>query len=70
MVISESELKNILKTRTNIEKSTTISSDGKNLLTRIPKEIADFLEIEKGYKIKWNITRNKKIKMEIVANEI
>lgn len=54
MPISEEELKEIIKSpNADIEKISTISSDGKNLLTRIPKEIVEYLKIKKGNKLFW-----------------
>ena len=54
MPISEEDLKDIIKDpNVDIEKFTTISDDGKNLLTRIPKEIVNFLRLNKGNKIRW-----------------
>ena len=66
MVISEEDLKEIIKEpNADIEKITTISSDGKNLLTRIPKDVVDSLSLKSGYKIKWSINKNKELKLEI-----
>ena len=67
MPISEDELKEIIKTpNADIEKLTTISSDGKNLLTRIPKEVVDNLSLKKGNKIKWSVdSKNRQIKLEV-----
>ena len=66
MAITEKELKNLIAVRVDIEKISTISSDGRNLLTRIPKEICEFLELKKGSKIRWLVSTQKKIKLEIV----
>ena len=47
MAISEEELKELIETpKGDIEKITTISSDGRALLTRIPKKITDDLVID------------------------
>ncbi|MEM0465853.1 MAG: hypothetical protein QXW97_04115 [Candidatus Pacearchaeota archaeon] len=63
MGITEKELKNILRINSEIEKITTISSDGKNLLTRIPKDVCEYLNLKKGKKIRWFVNDNKKIKI-------
>lgn len=64
MAITEKELDKILKGNYDIDKLSKVSSDGKNLLTRIPKEIIDELKIKKGYYLRWTI-KNKKLKIEI-----
>jgi hypothetical protein len=66
MVISEEELKKLIEVRADIEKITTLSSDGRNLLTRIPKDIRDFLKLTKGTKIRWLVDINKQIKIEVI----
>ncbi|KKM67837.1 hypothetical protein LCGC14_1467110 [marine sediment metagenome] len=72
MPITEEELDKIIKTDYNIEKVSNICSDGKNLLTRIPKEVADFLNLEKKKcKIKWLIdVKTKQLKVEIIKDGI
>jgi hypothetical protein len=40
-------------TETKIEKTVTISFDGKQFLVRIPNEISDFLKLKKGNKLKF-----------------
>ena len=66
MVIKEKELDKLLEVRADIEKVSTISSDGKTFLTRIPKEIIETLKLKKGGKLKWIVDiKNKKIELEI-----
>jgi len=66
MVISKEKLDKLLEVDVDIEKVTLISSDGKRLLTRIPKDITDELKIEKGYKFRWLVkTEEKKIILEV-----
>ena len=67
MPISEEELKELTKQpNANIEKLTTLSDDGKSLLTRIPKEITDFLKLKKRDKLKWLVDIEKgKISLEV-----
>jgi len=67
MAITEEELKKLMAIRVDIEKITTLSSDGKNLLTRIPKDVIEFLELKKGHKIRWFVNTDKKIKIEIIT---
>ncbi|MBD3252180.1 hypothetical protein GF386_00420 [Candidatus Pacearchaeota archaeon] len=66
MAITEEELRKLIDINADIEKITTLSSDGRNLLTRIPKEIRDFLKLEKGDKLRWLVDEDKKIKIEII----
>lgn len=67
MTITEEELQAILKEpKADIEKITTLSYDGRNLLVRIPKEIVDFLQLKKGEQLKWIINAaTKEIKIEV-----
>ena len=66
MAITEEDLKEIIKEpNADIEKITTMSSDGKNLLTRIPKDVVDSLALKSGDKIKWIVDKNKELKLEI-----
>ncbi len=64
MSISEKQLRDILKDEAEVEKVSTVSSDGRNLLTRIPKEIRKNMSIKKGSKIRW-IVKKGEIILEI-----
>ena len=66
MVITEEELKKLIEIQSRIEKITTLSFDGKNLLTRIPREIRDYLSLKKKGKFRWIVDTNKKIMIESV----
>ena len=66
MAITEEELKKLIEVKSQIDKITTLSYDGKNLLTRIPKEIKNYLELKKGGKLRWIVDNNKKIIIEYV----
>jgi hypothetical protein len=66
-VLKEEEIKELLKGTTNeerIEKESAISWDGRNLMIRIPKEIADYLKIneknrfEKSFKFEIKIDKD------------
>lgn len=67
MAITDEELKDLIKEpNAGIEKITTLSSDGRNLLTRVPTEIVSFLELKKGNKLKWLVdSKTKEIKLEV-----
>ncbi len=68
MAITEEELKELIKEpNVDIEKVTTLSSDGKNLLTRLPKEIVEHIKIKKGDKIRWLVKpKSKEIMLEVI----
>ena len=68
MAITKEELDNLIKEpNADIEKITTISDDGKSLLTRIPKEIVFFLKLKKGNKLRWLVdSKTKEMKVEII----
>ncbi|MBI4017239.1 MAG: hypothetical protein HY363_06125, partial [Candidatus Aenigmarchaeota archaeon] len=52
--------------KADIEKITSLSYDGRNLLVRIPKEIVDFLQLKKGEQLKWIVNSiTKEIKIEV-----
>jgi antitoxin component of MazEF toxin-antitoxin module len=66
MPITKEELEELIEPKADIEKISTISSDGKTFVTRIPKEIIEELEIKKGNKIRWLIDKkNKELKIRI-----
>ena len=67
MAITEKELKELIEIKASLEKITTASFDGKNLLTRIPKDACEFLGIRKGRKLKWLVNDKKKISLSIVS---
>ena len=64
MAITEDELKKLIEVQSKIEKITTLSYDGKNLLTRIPREIKAYLGLRKGDKFRWIVDNNKKMMIE------
>ena len=67
MAIKEEELKELIKEPdADIERITTLSDDGKSLLTRIPREIVSFLKLKKGNKFKWLVdSKTGEIKLEV-----
>jgi hypothetical protein len=68
MTITKEDLANLLKIQTDVEKITTISNDGKNLLIRIPKEIRETVRLEKGDKFRWMLSQNNKLMVEVIKN--
>ena len=69
MAISEKELKEIIEIDSSVDRISNISSDGRNLLSRIPKEVKETLNLEKGDKLRWIIDENKKIKLEVIRQD-
>ena len=69
MAITEEELDELIKTpKADIEKITKISSDGKTLITRIPKKIEENLGIEKGDRFRWLVDKEK-INLDIIKED-
>ncbi len=57
MAITKEELNELIEPKGDIEKLSSISSDGKTLVTRIPKDIVDELNIKKGEKFQWVLNK-------------
>jgi len=57
MVITQEELNELLEPSADIEKISTISSDGKTFSTRLPKDVIEELGIDKGDRIRWFVER-------------
>ncbi len=68
MSITEKKLREIIDFQPDIEKISTLSSDGRNLLVRIPKEIREKIGMKKGDKLRW-VLKEGKIKIELVENK-
>lgn len=66
MVVTEKEIETLVSLRVDIEKLSKVSSDGKNLLLRIPKEITEYLGLEKTSRLKWYVNLDRKVKLEVV----
>ncbi len=58
MTVTDDELVELIEDNHDIKKKTTISSDGKTLLTRIPKDIIEELNIKKGTKFMWTLNKH------------
>ena len=55
MAITKEEYINLTRDDTDVEKVSKISSDGVNMMSRIPKDIVGEMLIKKGDEIKWTI---------------
>jgi len=55
MAITPEKYEELIKDDTDLEKVSKISSDGVNLLIRIPKDIVKEISIAKGDEIKWTV---------------
>ncbi|MCK4650077.1 hypothetical protein KAT36_02490 [Candidatus Pacearchaeota archaeon] len=65
-MVKKEDLDKLLEINADIEKISKISSDGKTLLTRIPKEIIKELKVNKSQKIRWFVdVKTRKINLEI-----
>ncbi len=71
MVISPEKLHGLIAGPSpDIERLTTLSSDGKNLLTRVPREIVSFLNLKQGDKLRWTVNAaTKEVRVEIEHSE-
>lgn len=68
-MITKEEVERLIAVDTSIEKFSTVSSDGKTLVIRIPKDIREFMKIKKGSELKWILeTKSRKIKLEVVES--
>jgi len=66
MPVTKEELLELIEPKADIEKISTISSDGKTFVTRIPKEIIEQIKINKGDKIRWLVDeKSKELKIKI-----
>ncbi|HLC78301.1 MAG TPA: AbrB/MazE/SpoVT family DNA-binding domain-containing protein [Candidatus Nanoarchaeia archaeon] len=69
MSISREELGELISPRHFLERVSTLSSDGKNLLTRFPKEVCEYLGLSKGDKLRFIVTKDRKISLEIITDD-
>lgn len=70
MVHKRLDLYEKIKVDASVIKKSKISSDGRNLLVRIPKEIQEFLEIKKGDSLAWKVDNNtKEMIIEVLRDE-
>lgn len=71
MVISREKLSALIEgPNADIERLTTLSSDGKNLLTRMPREVVSFLKLQRGDKLRWLVNAGtKEVRLEIEHSE-
>lgn len=66
MAITRKELEELISVKPKVEKVATVSSDGKNLLLRIPKEIREMFSLERGDKIRFVVDDKEKINFEVI----
>jgi len=67
MGLTEKELREMLAVEADTEKVSTVSSDGRNLLTRIPVKIREKLGLKKGDRLRW-LVKNWEVKLEVIKN--
>jgi bifunctional DNA-binding transcriptional regulator/antitoxin component of YhaV-PrlF toxin-antitoxin module len=67
MSITEKDLREILTVEADTEKVSTVSSDGRNLLTRIPVKIRNKLGLKQGDRLRW-LVRKGEVKLEVIQN--
>ncbi len=60
MTITKEELREMIEKEEDIEKVSSVSSDGKSLMIRIPKQIANELDIKAGSEVQWKVDTLKK----------
>ncbi|OGJ21187.1 hypothetical protein A3K73_05035 [Candidatus Pacearchaeota archaeon RBG_13_36_9] len=68
MSITEKELREMLTVEADTEKVSTVSSDGRNLLTRIPVKIRERLKLKKGDRLRW-LVKGGEVKLEIIEKD-
>ncbi len=66
MAITKEELEKLISVEPKIEKVATLSSDGKNLLMRIPKDVRDYFGLRKGTRVRFLVENKNKILLEIL----
>lgn len=68
MPISKEELESLIFVEPKVERVATISSDGKNLLVRIPKEVREHFGLNRGDRFRFLVERGDKISLEIIKD--
>jgi bifunctional DNA-binding transcriptional regulator/antitoxin component of YhaV-PrlF toxin-antitoxin module len=68
MAITRKELEELISVKPKVEKVATLSSDGKNLLLRVPKEIREMFSLDKGDKVRFVVDDKQKINFEVIKN--
>jgi len=66
MPITRDEFEKLVSFEPYVERIATISSDGKNLLVRIPKDVRDFLKLKKGDRTRFLVNEEGKISVEVL----
>ena len=71
MAITEEELNDLIEPKGDIEKVSTLSSDGRALLTRVPRDIEQELQMVKGNKLIWTVNKKEnKIELSISGTKL
>jgi bifunctional DNA-binding transcriptional regulator/antitoxin component of YhaV-PrlF toxin-antitoxin module len=68
MAITRKELEELISVKPKVEKVATLSSDGKNLLLRVPKEIREMFSLDKGDKVRFVVDDKQKINFEVIKH--
>ena len=69
MPISKKQLEELMNVKPSVEKIATVSSDGRNLLVRIPKDVREFLDLNKGDKLRFLVEDSGKISMNLLRKD-
>jgi bifunctional DNA-binding transcriptional regulator/antitoxin component of YhaV-PrlF toxin-antitoxin module len=68
MAITRKELEELISVKPRLEKVATLSSDGKNLLLRVPKEIRELFGFGKGDKVRFVVDEKNEIRFEVIKD--
>jgi len=66
MGITQKELNDLLHSDSIVDRVATVSSDGRNLLVRLPREVRESLGLEKGDKLRFLVNAEKELQVNIV----
>lgn len=68
MAITTDELLSLLDTTPVVEKVSRVSTDGRNLLVRLPKALCEALTISSGDQLRWSIDKEGQLSVEVVKD--
>jgi len=66
MAITREELEELIFVEPKVERIARVSSDGKNLLVRIPKEVREYLDLKKGVDLRFLVNDKKGFSVELI----
>jgi hypothetical protein len=70
MPIDEDKLIALIEPKAEVEVLSTISSDGRNLLTRVPRHVVEKTNLKKKHTFRWLVDADtNKINLEIIREE-